>query len=127
MTFLDYYNMSKDTDDAMGRIKETYPHYDVVLFNMFNTIAIEFVNPELHQEFLSAEKMSNYSKTDMEFDNLRRILGDGILTSEGNVWKMKRKVLQEIFNFNFIKGLAPSIANLADKALDKMEGESEGS
>ena len=41
--------------------------------------------------------------------------------SEDKAWKGKRKVLTEIFNFNFLKSLAPKIAEIADAALDEME------
>ena len=53
-TMLDYYDLSKDTDDAMARIKETYPNYDVVIMNAFNNIFVDLAHPDLHQEFLSA-------------------------------------------------------------------------
>ena len=33
---------------------------------------------------------------------------------------MKRKVLNEVFNFNFIKSLAPVIAKNCDKILTKI-------
>ena len=91
---LEYYNMSKDVDDAFALIKEQYPNYDVVLMNMFNTIILDFANPDIHQEFLSAEKMPNYSKTEIEIGNFKRMIGNGLASSEGNVWKMKKKVLQ---------------------------------
>ena len=57
----------------------------------------------------------------MENANVRRGLGNGLLLSEGNSWKMKKKVLQEVFNFNFIKGQSLKMAELTDNVLDKME------
>ena len=80
-SYLDYYNMSKDADDALKVVKEQYPNYDVVIFNFFNTIFIDYCHPDLHQEFLSAEKASNYSKVDVEFDNFKRFMGDGLFLS----------------------------------------------
>ena len=39
---------------------------------------------------------------------------------------MKRKVLNEVFNFSFIKSLAPVIAKLCDKILTKIDDQEDG-
>ena len=90
--------------------KEKYPHYDVVLMNLFNSIFIDLVNPDLHQELFANERLNLYTKNEYEIANARRMLGNGLFLSEGKSWKMKRKVIQEIFNFNFIKSFAPKIS-----------------
>ena len=59
----DYYSMEGKTDDVMELIKEKYPQYDVVVLNVFNTIFIDLLHPNLNQEFLSAEQLPNYPKT----------------------------------------------------------------
>ena len=126
--FFEYYDIGgKREDDMMGLIKERYPGYDVVLLNIFNTTFIDLLHPDLNQEFLSAEQLPNYPKTEMEFANLKTIIQNGILSSEGKVWKAKRKIIHEIFNFSFLSSITPTIAELADSKLDKMENECEGS
>ena len=121
---LDYYNFSNEGDDALGLIKERYPHHDVVLFNILHLNSIEFVHPDLVQEFFSVEKSKLFTKTEEELSNARRGLGNGLILSEGNAWKMKRKVLQEVFHFDFIKSLAPKIESTCEKVLNKMENNS---
>ena len=49
ITLLDYYNFSRDADDAFKLLKEEYPKYDVALFNIFNSEYIDILSPDLHQ------------------------------------------------------------------------------
>ena len=41
--------------------------------------------------------------------------------SEGKLWKMKRKVLNAVFNFDFIKSQIPKIITICDNVLEKIE------
>ena len=43
------YDFSETCEDSMIVCKEKYPHYDVVLLNVFNSIFIDLVNVDLHQ------------------------------------------------------------------------------
>ena len=65
--------------------------------------------------------MQHYTKTDLERETVKRGLGEGLVLSEGDIWKMKRKVLTKVFNFDFTKKLAPKISNIAEYALNKVE------
>ena len=91
---------------------------------MLNQVHMDIIHLDLIQDFLSAEKIHNYTKTVETKDLFRKVGGEGLLFSEGEEWKMKRKVLTDVFNFEFLKQLAPKIAEMADKAYDKMEGSS---
>ena len=121
ITLFSYYDFSPTTTDAMGKIKKEYPEYDVVVMNSFNQIFIDLVHPDLIQDFLSVESIPNYTKTDFEGQNIQRAIGKGLVFSEDKVWKMKRKVLNAVFNFDFIKSLAPQIAVFCDEILDRMD------
>ena len=89
--------------------------------NLFSGIFVDLIHPDLVQEFLSANNLSNYTKTDIEKLNMKRGLGNGLVLSEDKEWKMKRKVLNTVFNFDFIKSLAPKIAKICDKTLNSLE------
>lgn len=88
--------------------------------NLFNKLYIELLHPDLVQEFFSAEKVKYQTKTEFEKGTTGRILGDGLVYSEGNVWKMKKKVLTEVFSFDFLKSESTKIASLSEKVLNKM-------
>ena len=106
--------------------KIRYPDYDVVVMNTINRPIIELINPNLIQEFLSGKNLNNYVKSKSLSQNFKRGLGEGIFLSEDKIWKMKRKVLNAVFNFDFIKSLAPKIAKLCDNILDNLDKGFEG-
>ena len=39
------------------------------------------------------------------------------MLSEKDAWKRRKKILSEVFNFNFIKSLSPKIAGIGDQLL----------
>ena len=121
VTMKKYYSSSQNTIDALNNVKQDYPNYDVAVMNSINRVYIELAHPELLQEFLSSENMQHYTKASLGRNPVRRGLGEGLLFSEGNSWKMKRKVLTQVFNFDFLKRLAPKIAGISDYALEKVE------
>ena len=52
---------------------------------------------------------------------MKRFMGEGLIFSESKVWKMKRTVLNKVFNFDLIKSLASKIEVLCDSVLDNLE------
>ena len=50
-----------------------------------------------------------------------RGVGDGLFLSEGKVWKAKRKILNRVFNFEFIKAHTENIANICDYSIKEFE------
>ena len=125
MSLFKFYDFSPDTKDALENVKKHYPNYDVAILNIFNSIFIDILHPDLAQEFLSSEKLPFYKKSDLEKGAIIRV-GSGLVFSEGTEWKAKRKVLTQVFNFEFIKSLSPKIALASDKVLDEIEKKYEG-
>ena len=80
------------------------------------------IHPELQQEFFKNENLPNYRKAAFEKDIFELASGTGLIFSEHENWKMKRKVLNSAFNFDFLTSLAPKIARICDEVLDKVEG-----
>ena len=107
LPFLKFRDSGKD---PLKKVKDLYPQYDVLVMNAFTKVEVDFIHPDLLQEFFSTDKLSYYAKVQSTKDILKRGTGEGLVFSEGDEWKMKRKVLTEVFNFDFIKSLAPKIA-----------------
>ena len=114
ITYFDVYNFSPETSDTMAFVKEQYPHF-------FNQNYIDLIHPDLMKDFFSSDNLANYNKIRIQKGNMERLLGDGLLSCEGDTWKKKRKILNNVFNFDFIKSLAPKIALLCDKVLDDLD------
>ena len=124
--FTQIYDLELSTKDSLLKCKEQYSHYDVAVMNAMNYVFVDLIHPNLQQEFSSSESLNNFQKAKGEIRNISRATGVGLVASEGKEWKVKRKVLTEVFNYNFLKALTPRIAELADEAIEKMEKLSKG-
>ena len=89
--------------------------------NIFRKIHIDLIHPDIVQDFFSVENFQNYQKYPLDIDILKRGIGEGLLLSEGKTWKMKRRILNSVFNFDFVKSLTLRIAEIADSSLDGFE------
>lgn len=56
-------------------------------------------------EHVQKTKFSNYVKGQQFHDQMRDVLGDGIFTSDGERWKMQRKVASRIFTVSSFKAV----------------------
>ena len=63
----------------------------------------------------------NYTKG-VGLDRVRILLGKGIMTSEGELWKRQRYMMQPLFHRRVIGGFAELIARTNDRWLERWEG-----
>ena len=99
----------------MYSIKHCFPGNDIALYNVLNKIVIDFINPDLLKIFFAPDNFPNYIKEELTVANTRRVLGYGIAFSEGGEWKRKRKIINTVFNFNFLMSIIPKIVEICNK------------
>ena len=114
------------TKDSFAWCKRNYPGYDVVVTTIVNTVFIDFIHPQLLKDVYSINALDACPKDNEEIGNVIRTFGNGLIASEGKEWKNKRKILNEVFNFEFLKSLTPKIAEFSEQAIDEMESTSTG-
>lgn len=73
--------------------------------------------PEYAEHVLVANQ-ANYVKA-FTYRPLRAVLGDGLLTSEGETWRRHRRVVQPVFAQRHVVGFAPQIVETAAKAVER--------
>ena len=58
------------------------------------------------------------------FNNIfKRVIGTGLGMAEGEIWKRKRRILNKMFNFDYIKSLTPKVAEICDYSIKGAEEE----
>lgn len=72
-----------------------------------------FFNHPDHAKHVLADNAANYTKG-LGMVHARRALGDGLLTSEGELWRKQRKTIQPVFNARRIAGQLGAIAEEAE-------------
>jgi cytochrome P450 len=61
------------------------------------------------------DNVANYPKTEMETRLLGGILGDGLLTSQGDKWKSHRRLMAPSFDFKSLVAYAPAMVASAEQ------------
>jgi cytochrome P450 len=76
----------------------------VTIGNILDKVHINLVTPDLIKEFLSASMVNKYPKFEMMIEGIKETTGgNGIVFSEGELWKNKRKLMSKVFNFELVK------------------------
>lgn len=78
-----------------------------------------FFNHPDHAKHVLSDNSANYHKG-IGLVHARRALGDGLLTSEGELWRKQRKVIQPTFQSKRIAAQAGVIAEEAAKLVDRL-------
>lgn len=82
--------------------------------------------PELVGEVLTT-KMKHYTRRTRVYEAMREFLGVGILTSEGDDWRIHRRIVQPAFHKGRLESFATQIAEITDDELARWRGELDAS
>lgn len=67
------------------------------------------------------DNAANYSKRHGSYEMIRRVFGDGLLTSEGSFWLRQRRLAQPAFHRQRIAAMAAQMATSAEEAAARWE------
>lgn len=92
---------------------------DVVRFAM-GPKTIYFFNHPQHAKHILADNAANYHKGMGLEQAKRRILGDGLLTSEGETWRQERRALSPAFRRERIAGFADVVTDAGGTLVQRL-------
>ncbi len=95
-------------------------HGDVVRFR-FGALVAHLVSSPAGANHILAENNKNYGKQTRGYESLRYVLGNGLLTSEGDFWKRQRRIAQPAFHKQRIGGFAQAMVRAASDAAARFE------
>ena len=72
------------------------------------------------------DNAANYRKDDLQLRVLRPGLGSGLLTSEGDDWRMQRRALSPLFSPRQVADFAPAMQKVAEAAIDRLSSRRDG-
>lgn len=76
--------------------------------------------PKLAHHILVAN-VKNYCKQTRGYDMLRLVLGNGLVTSEGDFWKRQRRIAQPAFHRERLAGFGKVMTRAASEMVDRWE------
>jgi enediyne biosynthesis protein E7 len=92
---------------------------DVVRFAM-GPKTIYFFNHPDHAKHVLADNAGNYHKGMGLTQARRRILGDGLLTSEGELWRRQRRLIQPAFRRERLAGFAGVVTDAGEALVSRL-------
>jgi cytochrome P450 len=96
---------------------------DVVGFHMLHYPYVLLTNPEAIRHVL-VENHKNYEKS-RNYIGLKQVLGQGLVTSEGELWRRQRRLAQPAFHRERIQSFVRAMSECTADMLARWEGESE--
>ncbi|MFI7024142.1 cytochrome P450 [Micromonospora sp. NPDC049900] len=107
------------TRDRLGMISDSVQRYgDAVRIPVGHKSLHVFNHPD-HAQHVLADNAGNYQKG-IGLVHARRALGDGLLTSEGELWRKQRKVIQPVFHPRRLAHHAGLIAAEAQRLVHRL-------
>lgn len=89
--------MFEPRGDAVGYFTRCVREYGDIVFLRFLGVPMCFVNRPEFIESVLVTQSNNFEKS-KDYRALRRVLGNGLLTSEGDFWRRQRKLVQPAFH-----------------------------
>lgn len=103
--------------DILGFISRSVRDYgDVVGFRIFGQPFCIVGHPDLIEQILVRDS-SRFRKS-LDYRKLASVVGQGLLTSEGAVWRRQRKLAQPIFHNDRVKDYVPVFVRRARRVAD---------
>ncbi|MGN6722229.1 MAG: cytochrome P450, partial [Marmoricola sp.] len=114
-------------DNQLTFFRSTYtPGQDVVRVSLGPAkIAPEIFithSPEAAELLLSAKSYANFPKENRVYKQIRRLLGDGILTAWGEDWRRQKTLVQPIFTRTRVEGYLDQILEEIDGLAQNLRG-----
>jgi cytochrome P450 len=110
--------LQRDPISFFEHARDTYG--DFVRVRFFNRPGVILSDPRAVEHVL-VEKQKSYSKRTRGYDNLRKLLGNGLVTSEGSFWLRQRRIMQPAFHKDRIAGFVDLMRTAAKDAVVDME------
>lgn len=115
------YLIRENTHEEVRKLIQKYG--DIFSLSLpFNRIVIA-AKPE-YARYVLVDNNKNYRKS-LAYDMLRILLGNGLLTSEGEFWKKQRRLIQPAFHKQKLADLTAMMVNRAQKEVDKLKGKAQ--
>src|SRR5258708_26570932 len=101
--------------DSLAYIEQAREYGDVVRMRFFYLTVHFLYNPDHIESVLSTNAKNFIKSRSLRTPFFRRLVGNGLLTSEGQEWKRQRRLAQPAFHRQRISGYGDVMAEYADR------------
>jgi cytochrome P450 len=109
-------NLFEPRGDAIGYMSRSLREYGDIVFFRFLGVPMCLANRPEYIESVLVTQHQNFEKS-KDYRALRRVLGYGLLTNEGELWRRQRKLVQPAFYHDRIAAYADIMVQYTEQAL----------
>jgi cytochrome P450 len=109
-------NVFEPRGDAIGYFTKCFRDYGDIVFLRFLGVPMCLVNRPDYIESVLVTQHNNFEKS-KDYRALRRVLGNGLLTSEGDFWRRQRKLVQPAFHQGRVAAYAEVMVTYTQRML----------
>lgn len=113
----------RDPPAALTAISRAHPG-EIVRLSL-GPLPLYFITDPAHVQHVLSDRWRNYSKRSKMWEPLRRLFGEGLVTSEGEVWLRSRKIIQPLFSPGHLASLAELMGETVKACLGDLQGRAE--
>ncbi|MGA8059638.1 MAG: cytochrome P450 [Candidatus Binataceae bacterium] len=107
--------------EPLGLLRDGFRnHGDVVSFRFGSTRALLLAHPD-HIGHVLHDNHRNYDKHNVDYAMLRRLLGNGLLTSDGAFWHRQRRLMAPMFHRQRVAGFCNLMVNSTLEMLERWD------
>lgn len=110
----------RDPQGTLTAIARAHPG-EVVRLSL-GPLPLYYLTDPAHVQHVLSDRWRNYSKRSKMWEPLRRLFGEGLVTSEGEVWLRSRKIIQPLFSPGHLQSLAELMGETIGACLDELQG-----
>ncbi|MEO7109636.1 MAG: cytochrome P450 [Polyangiaceae bacterium] len=109
-------NIRRGWRDPLSLLTETTRKYGKVAMARFGPMRYVVVEDPVAIKHVLLDNVKNYVKS-RNYSGIKLLLGNGLLTSEGDFWRRQRKLSQPAFHRDRMNGFVESMALATDAAI----------
>ncbi|SEP52412.1 cytochrome P450 [Amycolatopsis saalfeldensis] len=117
--------LRKLAEDRLGLMTSAADRYGDAVRMAIGPKTLYFFNHPDHAKHVLADNAANYHKG-IGYVQARRALGDGLLTSEGELWREQRRTIQPVFQHKRIAAQAGMVAEESAKLVARLRAKEGG-
>ena len=96
--------------------KFSYDHENVVILNLLTQPALFVNDPKLIKEIFITKRLPKSKQT---YDILKTLLGNGLIVSDGDIWKRERNLIVPLFTHQNVSKLTSIMIDYTKNIIEK--------
>ena len=102
--------------DPLGFVEDRFERYGDVYYAPSKSGGLYVLKHPDHLRELLSTQASKFRKEHTAFEQLGKVLGEGLLTSDGEMWKRQRRLVQPAFARSRLAGYAETMVDEARRS-----------